>query len=126
MTRILVIDDDVQICSMLERFLSRKGYEVDVAYDGNQGLMMYDKGKTNLVITDLVMPEKEGIETVMELRSKSPNVKIIAISGGGRVGPESYLEIAKELGAQRTFEKPVDFDELLGAVEELTATVAAS
>ncbi|MBN2340181.1 MAG: response regulator [Deltaproteobacteria bacterium] len=124
MTRILVIDDDVQICNMLERFLSRKGYEVDIAYDGNQGITKFDKARTDLVITDLVMPEKEGIETVMELRAKSPAVKIIAISGGGRVGPESYLEIARELGAQRTFEKPVDFEELLGAVEELTSPKA--
>ncbi|MBN2525524.1 MAG: response regulator [Deltaproteobacteria bacterium] len=121
MTRILVIDDDVQVCTMLERFFARKGYEVDVAYDGFQGITKFHPEKTNLVITDLVMPEKEGIETVMELRSRHPDVKIIAISGGGRVGPESYLEIARELGAQRTFEKPVDFDELLGAVEELTA-----
>lgn len=122
MTRILVIDDDIQVCMMLERFLTRKGYDVDVAHDGNQGLAKFSRTETSLVITDLVMPEKEGIETVMELRSKSPDVKIIAISGGGRVGPESYLEIARELGAQRTFEKPVDFDELLGAVQELTAS----
>jgi DNA-binding response OmpR family regulator len=121
MTRILVIDDDVQVCTMLERFFIRKGYAVDVAFDGNQGLKKFRPEETNLVITDLVMPEKEGIETVMELRAKSSAVKIIAISGGGRVGPESYLEIARELGAQRTFEKPVDFDELLHAVEELTA-----
>lgn len=121
MTRILVIDDDVQICKMLDRFLTKKGYEVAVAYNGVEGVQFFDKRGAHLVITDLVMPEKEGIETVMELRAKSPDVKIIAISGGGRVGPESYLEIAKELGAQRTFEKPVDFNELLFAVEELIA-----
>lgn len=124
MTRILVIDDDVQICNMLDRFLTKKGFDVDVAYDGVQGINKFNEGQVHLVITDLVMPEKEGIETVMELRAISPTVKIIAISGGGRVGPESYLEIARELGAARTFEKPVDFDELLGAVQELTAAEA--
>ncbi len=119
MTRILIIDDEVQIRKMLRQLFEREGYEVFDASDGNEGLKLYRKNPADIVITDLVMPEKEGIETIKELYQEFPDVKIIAISGGGRIVPEHYLEIAKKFGAVRTFSKPFESKDLLMAVKEL-------
>jgi DNA-binding NtrC family response regulator len=119
MARILVIDDDVQILEMLRQTLEREGYEVIGSLDGKEGIRLYREAPTDLIITDIVMPEKEGIETIMELKRDFPDVKIIAISGGGRIGPEDYLRIAKKLGAMHTFTKPIGREELLGVVREL-------
>ncbi len=120
MPHILIIDDDPQVCKMLETYFTRKGYDISVAYNGVEGLKKYKKLIPDLVITDLVMPEKEGIETLMDLQRLNPDVNVIAISGGGRIGAESYLELAGELGAKRVFEKPINFDALLNAVKSLT------
>jgi CheY-like chemotaxis protein len=119
MGRILIIDDDVQILNMLRQILEREGYEVVSAINGNEGIRLYREKPTDLIITDLIMPEKDGIETIMELRRDFPDVKIIAISGGGRSHPRPYLNSAKELGAQYAFAKPVKREELLKAVREL-------
>ncbi len=119
MTRILVIDDDDQVREMLRQTLEREGYEVVEAEDGNAGIKAYRRQPTDLIITDLIMPNKEGMETIMELRRDFPGVKIIAISGGGRMGPEFYLPAAKSLGAQKTMTKPVDRKELLEAIQGL-------
>jgi len=119
MARILIIDDDTQFLLMLCRMLEREGYEVIGASDGKEGIRLFSEKPCDLIITDLIMPEKEGIETIRELRRDFPQVKIIAISGGGRVGPEDYLKIAGRLGAVRTFSKPVPREELLRAVREL-------
>jgi CheY-like chemotaxis protein len=121
MSRILVVDDDDQIRSMLRLTLEREGYEVLEAGDGNQALATYSAEPTDLVIMDIVMPEKEGIETIMDLRRQYGDVKIIAISGGGRVNPEDYLRWARTFGVQHTFTKPVDRSRLLAAVNELMA-----
>ena len=75
--------------------------------------------KADLIITDLIMPEKEGIETITELRRDFPDVKIIAISGGGRIAPEVYLRMARSLGALRTFAKPIERKEIIETVQEL-------
>ncbi len=119
MPRILIIDDDIQILNMLRQTLERKGYEVAVAPDGKEGLRIYRENPSDLIVTDLLMPEKEGIETIAELRRDFPDVKIIAISGGGRLDPEQYLRMAKSFGAQYTFAKPVEREELLKAIQEL-------
>jgi DNA-binding response OmpR family regulator len=119
MARILVVDDDDQVRTMLRITLEREGYEVEEAPDGQVAISLYHQQAVDLVITDIVMPEKEGIETIMELRRSNPDVKIIAISGGGRVNPEDYLRWAGKFGAQRSFTKPVDRVELLAAVCEL-------
>jgi len=89
------------------------------AADGIEGLEIYRQEPTDLVITDLIMPEKEGIETIIELKRDFPEVKIIAMSGGGRIEPESYLNIAQKLGALQTLTKPFDRKELLEAVHNL-------
>jgi YesN/AraC family two-component response regulator len=72
------------------------------------------------VITDIVMPEKEGLETIGALQRERPDVKIVAVSGEGRIGPQGYLHMAKVLGAHHTFSKPFDWSEMLNAVRELT------
>jgi DNA-binding response OmpR family regulator len=119
MPLILVIDDDDQIRDMLREMLERAGYEVVLAADGDEGLRLFRERRADLVITDVVMPNKEGIEMIMELRVEFPKVKIIAISGGGRLGPETYLDLAEGFGAMRVFSKPFRLNELLAAVREL-------
>ncbi len=119
MASILVIDDETQTREMLKEMLKREGYEVIDAPDGEAGVKLYREKQTDLIITDIIMPEKEGIEIIMELRGDFPDVKIIAISGGGRSEPADYLNMAKRLGAERTFKKPFDRKEFLGAVREL-------
>jgi len=119
MSRILLVDDDCQVRSMLKLTLERAGHEVTEAEDGNQAVRKYNAETIDLVITDIVMPEKEGIETIMELRSMNGQVKIIAISGGGRINPDDYLNWARRFGVRHTFTKPVDRDQLLEAIDEL-------
>lgn len=121
MARILVIDDDGQVRSMLRMTLEREGYEVEEAPDGRVGMRLFYEKPTDLVITDIVMPEKEGIETIRELSQDSPRTKIIAISGGGSLNSMTYLLMAGKLGASRAFSKPVDQVELLKAVREFIA-----
>ena len=119
MPLILVIDDDDQVRGMLREMLGRAGYEVADAPNGKEGIRLYRQNPADLVITEIIMPEKEGIETIMDLRREFPGVKIIAMSGGGSIGPEDYLYMARRLGANRTFAKPLERDELLKAVGEL-------
>ena len=120
MPRVLVIDDDERIRSLLRAILEREGYEVETAVDGAQGLNFFRKNPADLVITDILMPEKEGLETIRELCEEFPDAKIIAISGGGSLAhPAVYLELCKKFGALRTFQKPVDRHELVTAVREI-------
>ncbi len=119
MARILVIDDDVQILDMLKQTLEREGYEVVDTDSGKEGIRLYREDPTDLVITDILMPETEGVEVILDLRRDFPDVKIIAISGGGQVSSEVYLRVAKNLGAEYTFSKPVTREKLLKAIKEL-------
>jgi len=117
--RILIIDDEVQIREMLGQMLTREGYDVMNAANGKEGMKICREHSIDLIITDIIMPEKDGIEMILELKHDFPNLKIIAISGGGRLGPDGYLEMAKKLGAHRTFFKPFNRREILDAVLEL-------
>ena len=117
--RILVIDDDDQMRILLRQVMEWAGYEVVEAEDGREGMQKQRHQPADLVITDLIMPEQEGLETIGLLRKEYPQTRIIAISGGGRIGPEAYLPAAQELGADRVFSKPFDVRELAGAVREL-------
>jgi len=119
MARILIIEDEDVVRQMLRDMLERAGHQVVEAPDGEKGIQLYRAEPTDLIITDIIMPKKEGVETIMELREEFPDVKVIAVSGGGRIGPTDYLEIAKRIGAARTFKKPFDRRELLKAVSEL-------
>jgi len=120
MARVLVVDDESTMRQMLRQALERRGHTVDEAADGRQALQRLAEHQADLVITDLVMPEMEGIETIQAVRRKFPGIPIVAISGGGRLEPENYLSMAGQIGANRTFAKPFRLEEILTAVRELT------
>ncbi len=117
--RVLVIDDDEHMRILLRQVMEMAGYEVAVAENGRQGMELQRAKPADLVITDLIMPEQEGLETIGTLKKEFAGVKIIAISGGGRIGPEAYLPTAKELGADRIFVKPFDIQAIRAAAREL-------
>ncbi len=119
MGRILVIEDEAQMRKLLRQVLEDAGYEVEDAPDGLEGIRLYRENPADLIITDMIMPKKEGMETILDLKLEFPNVKIIAISGGGRIGAETYLQIAEGFGAERVFMKPFNIKELLTAVNEI-------
>ena len=121
MSKILIIDDEAPVRKMLKKLLERNEFDVIEAIDGNQGIKMYHEERPDLIITDLIMPGKEGLESIRELKKIYPHVQIIAISGGGFVDPKMYLDLASKLGAVRTFAKPVDSDILLSTIKELLA-----
>ena len=119
MKRILLVDDNESFRRSLGVVLQRAGYEVQSAADGSAALELYHQQPTDLVITDLIMPGKEGLETIVELRRLEPQLKIVAISGGGRMAPEDYLPMARHLGAAATLVKPFSPQEMLELVAKL-------
>ena len=116
---ILVIDDDVQLRAFLCEVLDQEGYQVYQAENGTIGSEMFDAHTPDLVLTDIVMPEKEGMELIMELRHANPALPIIAMSGGNAGFSGSYLAAAGKLGANATLAKPFTASHLLAAIEEL-------
>ena len=116
---ILLIDDEIELRATVSRLLQRAGYEVVTAANGAEALATARFVRADLVITDIIMPEKEGLETIAELRREFPELPVIAVSGGGVVDPGSYLTIAQRLGADRALAKPFGFQELLSTVREL-------
>lgn len=121
MARILLIDDDDALRTMLRLTLNHFGHTVVEARNGREGLALYPHADVALVITDIVMPEVEGIEVLMELRKVEPRVKIIAISGGGRASATDYLRLARKLGASRVLAKPFSNEALLAAINDVLA-----
>lgn len=120
---ILVIEDDHAVRQTTCANLREIGYEITEAADGEEGLALLassDK-KPALVITDIIMPQKEGIETIIAIRKQFPDIKLLAISGGGRTRNMDFLEAAQKLGANMTMPKPIDIDELEKAVGSLMA-----
>jgi len=115
--RILVIDDDEDFRSMLRTALEQDGYAVEEARNGREGLQRYVIAPPDVVITDLLMPEREGLETIRALRQMNPQVKIIAISGG--VGLLNFLPLARKFGALRTLQKPFTLQQLHDVVREV-------
>src|SRR5215831_11647328 len=106
MTRILLVDDDDVSRSAVQRMLERAGYTVRSTGQGSQAIGLYQAERADLVITDLIMPEKDGLEIIQELRQLDPQVRILAISGGGRVEAEEYLSVARKFGAIEVLPKP--------------------
>lgn len=119
MHRILIIDDEPHILLMLKKMLERAGYEIEIASDGSEGLRLFEAAKADLVITDIIMPEKEGLETIREMKRMQPDLKIIAMSGGGKISADNYLETATIFGASRIIEKPFTQGDMVSAVNEL-------
>lgn len=119
MARVLIIDDEPHILLMVKKMLERAGYEVDLASNGSEGMRLFESISPDLVITDIIMPEKEGLETIREMRRINKDLKIIAMSGGGKISADNYLETAKIFGASKLLEKPFSQKEMLIYVEEL-------
>jgi CheY-like chemotaxis protein len=124
--RILVIDDEELVRLTIRSSLEPRGHEVIEAENGLVGLRRFAEFEPDLVICDIIMPEKEGIETIAELRRNNPNLLILAISGGGRMKKLSYLEIAGQLGANDILPKPFGSHDILRKVEALSARGATS
>jgi DNA-binding NtrC family response regulator len=121
MARILIIDDDESITSLLRMVLSRQGYEVLTAANGRERVKLFNSTPADLVISDILMPEMDGLEALKQLRQLSPNLKLIAVSGGGVRLKMDVLRVAELLGAAATFEKPYKIDALLASVRQLLA-----
>ncbi len=117
--RILVVDDDEGVRAFLCHILEREGYEVVAASDGEMALEKFREDPADLIITDIIMPKKEGIELILDFRSHNPEIPIIAISGGGRINPDDYLKTAELIGAQRAIAKPINRKEIMEAIKEL-------
>jgi CheY-like chemotaxis protein len=122
MARILLIEDNETFRSMVQRMLLAAGYDVEEASDGKAGLACYRQQASDLVITDILMPGTEGVETIRELLRHDPAVKIIAMSGGGRGPNNYYLEMALKFGACRFLSKPFTQQDLEATVAEVLAT----
>jgi len=116
MSRILIVDDDEQLRTMLRMFLQSAGHEVLEASDGRLIGKALEQ-HPDLIVTDVLMPGTDGLEVIIELRRKNPNVRIIAMSGGGSIKGQSYLTLAEKLGAKSSLAKPFSKSEFLDAVE---------
>jgi DNA-binding NtrC family response regulator len=119
MAKILVIEDDNSFRNVLVQMLNKAGYDVRQAGDGNQALEVCAQFEPDLVLTDIIMPDKEGLETIQELLEISPQLKIVAMSGGGRYGPDSYLPLAEKLGAKASLQKPFMREELINTINSV-------
>jgi CheY-like chemotaxis protein len=116
MSRILLVDDDDVLRKLLRLALVKQGHVVTEARNGKEALVLQRDEAVDLILTDLIMPEREGLETIEEFREKFPTVKIIAMSGGGRVSATDYLKIAKAMGAVGILAKPFSNDDMATAI----------
>ena len=121
MTAILVVDDDAQVLEVVGEMLRLEGYDVATAHDGREALARFRDATFDLVITDLIMPDKEGLETIAEMKSLNAQIPVIAMSGGGRIGATGYLEPARYIGAAATLAKPFTRSELVSLVGSVLA-----
>jgi len=130
MTRVIIIDDEKDIRFVLKEILVRAGFDVEVAGNGSDGLNLLRQQSADLVVTDVIMPGQDGVQTVHDIRREFPKMKIIVISGGGSVSPTdyepeaikttAYLASASAAGADLTLTKPFDRKHFIKAVRELT------
>ena len=116
MARILIIDDEKLARVTVRKILERAGYQIVEASTGLEGINQFRAGNIDLVVTDIIMPDMEGIETILELRRIEPDVRIIAVSGGGRTRNLDFLKMAADRGARRVLAKPFSQNDLLEAV----------
>jgi CheY-like chemotaxis protein len=119
MARILVIDDDTVLRELMTEVLRDEGHDVHAAADGTEAMQLTRQEMFHLVVTDILMPGKQGIDTILELKSRFPAIKILAISGGGQGAAAGYLQAAASMGAQKTLAKPFLVEAFLEAVREL-------
>ena len=124
--KVLIIDDEYLVRYTLARILRCNGYDVATAADGERGMAAFRSGAPDLVITDIIMPRREGIETIHAMRKERPEAKIIAISGDPGTGDYDVLAIARKLGADDTIAKPFDAAELLSRVQRVCTRPASA
>jgi len=118
-TSVLIVDDNADMRSFVKIVLERAGFEAQVAADGERALDLQRAHPVDVLITDIFMPERDGIELIHQFKSAFPQVKIIAMSGGGRISQMDYLPLAADIGADLVLRKPFDADALLGILEDL-------
>lgn len=118
MPSVLIIDDDEQVRCMLREAFEQAGYEVAAAANGVEGIQLYQQAPADVVILDILMPEKEGLETILDLKREFPAVKVIAISGGSERARIDVLDLARRLGAKHTLAKPFALHTLLKLAAE--------
>jgi DNA-binding response OmpR family regulator len=119
MPGVLIVEDEKELKEMLKLSLIRRKFTVFEASNGKEAIANFKPSLTDLVVTDLIMPEEDGLKVIMKLRELKPVIKIIAISGGGKAGPGSYLDIAKALGADAIYSKPFSLNDLVFKIDEL-------
>ena len=118
MSSVLVVDDEDAVRRLIRETLGQAGYQVSEARDGKEGLLSYRQTPADLVIMDILMPDQDGLESILTLRREFPAAKVIAITGGSdMIGILNFLDVAKMLGARRTLQKPFDMNHLLDAVQ---------
>ena len=122
MSRILIVDDNSLVRDALRLMLTRAGHEVVEASDGGRALALHKESPAEMIVTDILMPKVEGLETIREFRRLMPECKIIAITGGGYLDPETMLSLAKEAGADAIFTKPIEREAFLAGLAALGAT----
>lgn len=115
--RILIIDDDAAVRDTIGQILGERGYEVLIAENGQRGLAIFRADRPDLIVTDIVMPVMEGLQTIKEIRRERPDMKIVAVSGGSRGSRHNFLEIARELGAWDVIVKPFDPDDFVDCID---------
>lgn len=120
MKTVLVVDDDPTIRSVCRQMLENANFSVSEAVNGKEAIEQYQTSKADVVLMDIIMPEKDGIDAILELRSLFPSVKIVAMSGGGAVPAGKYLSITQSLGVCGMLKKPFHVEELLKAVRAIT------
>jgi len=121
MNSVLVVDDDPTVCLVVQRLLERRGFAVSTASDGQSGLSRFAQLKPDLVIVDILMPGKEGIATILEMREAQPEARILAMTGGGTFAADEVLRIAELVGADNSLKKPFAPAELIATVERCLA-----
>ncbi|MBN2522089.1 MAG: response regulator [Bacteroidales bacterium] len=119
MPGILIIEDDNELRDMLKTALVESNFTVMEAENGKEAIIHFRTSLTDLIVTDLIMPEEDGLNAILKIKKIKPSVKIIAISGGGKAAPGNYLEMAKTLGADAIFSKPFSVMDLISKIEEL-------
>lgn len=119
MAKLLLIDDNLDLLEIQAQFLRHAGHEVTISTDADKALVQLPEGGYDLVMTDIIMPDKDGIEVIMAVREIAPNVKVIAVSGGGRIDAASYLELAVKLGATASLSKPFSGETLLATINRV-------
>lgn len=121
MVKVILADDDDNVRFALSAALRKAGFEVVEAKNGGDRVFEEQIADTDVVVTDILMPDCDGIELITKLRTQSPTLPVIAMSGGGRISGANYLETADALGAKAIFHKPFDTEDLISAIQDAVA-----